>query len=820
MYYDKTGDRVVLTVADICLCAGVLSPSPEPEPATRRAPDNVFDDVPDEFFALPRELRKAEVTETFGEKVAFCEKIEYRTECGVTPVTVTGRADAVCTCGRTVFAVEIRAVTEDDFVKPVSANSGHELMLNAAIIGLSRGLDSVGVRLIRYIPGDPDGAWDLKEKKVPLSALAGRFEIMLGQCVRRVRTEYEHGVNLTNLASLRFPFPAFREGQRELVTSVYSAALNKRRLFAQAPTGIGKTVSVLYGAVRAMAKGGFRRIFYLTAKASTRREAFAAAGKLNSAGAGLRTVVLAAKEQICPLRKLGADTFVCDPKNCPLMKNYAQGAGQALDGLLRDYHGYPVSAVTDAAAKAGVCPHELSLDLSLHCDVIICDYNYAFDPGVKLKRYFAVEGRPNGASVFLVDEAHNLTERARDIYSAEVTSDFAEKLVEVCGVSPDIRAAAENLRNKLTDAKDLCRDELYRDDEGREYGFYYSLNPVPELDGAVEKLHRELEFYCLTHKNDPEGLAAAYDALRPCRKWSDARENYDEKYRTYVSVNGGRISAKLFCLDPSGRLGDALEEADSAVFFSATLTPSDYFADVLGGGKPDEYRSVSLASPFPRENLCLCAVTSISTRYDDREKSGRMVAAVIAATICGNSGNYIVYFPSYSYMESVRKLFCEKYPNVTVKVQSRNMRREEKEEFLDFFEDDEGKLRVGFCVLGGSFSEGVDLPGRRLIGTVVVGVGLPGLSAERNMIRDYYENRIECGYDYAYTYPGMNSVMQAAGRVIRRDDDRGVVVLVDDRYATEQYRELMPPHWNGIRYFSDVRSLMGEITGFWNGKTE
>lgn len=811
MIFDNKRGCVVLSVADICRCAGeILIRQSSPLPSS---PDTERADV---FTALPRELRKEEVTGTFGEKFSFNESLEYSCLCGERPVSVTGVADGVCVLGQTVYVVKISAVTEDKFAKPVSVNADHELILTAALLGFSRDRDQVGVRIIRYVPGDPDGAWDLTEKKYSMSALASRFEIMLGQCVRRVNTEFEYGMKLPALASLPFPHPSFRDGQRELVTSVYSAVLNRKRLFAQAPTGIGKTVSVLYGAVRAMAHGGFRRIFYLTAKTSTKREAFAAAGRLNKAGAGLRTVVLAGKDQICPLRKISSEGFICDPRSCPLMKNYSQRAGEALDGLLRDFHGYPVSTVADAAAKAGVCPHELSLDLSLHCDLIICDYNHAFDPGVKLKRYFSFDAERNERNVFLVDEAHNLTERAREMFSAELTSDGTEKLISVCGGAPGVRAAAENLRNKLTEAKALCLDELCRDDEGREYGFYFSREPIPGMYEAADRLGGELERYCYTHKNAPECLETAYDILRTCRKWSDAMENYDDRYRSYVSVNAGKISAKLFCLDPSGRLGEALEAADSSVFFSATLTPSDYFADVLGGGRPDEYRSVSLPSPFPRDNLCLCAVTSISTRYDDREKSGRMVAAVIAAAICANSGNYIVYFPSYGYMESVLKLFREKYPSVTVKAQSRSMTREEKEEFLDFFEDDEGKLRVGFCVLGGSFSEGVDLPGRRLIGTVVVGVGLPGLSAERNMIRDYYENRIERGYDYAYTYPGMNSVMQAAGRVIRRDDDRGVVVLVDDRYATEQYRELMPPHWQGIRYFGDVRSLMGEITAFWN----
>ena len=249
------------------------------------------------------------------------------------------------------------------------------------------------------------------------------------------------------------------------------------------------------------------------------------------------------------------------------------------------------------------------------------------------------------------------------------------------------------------------------------------------------------------------------------------------------------------------------------MFFSATLTPADYFSDILGGGK--DSRSVSLPSPFPRENLGLYALTSVSTRFEDRDKSYKKIVGAIAATVAARRGNYIVYFPSYKYMQSVSDIFTARYPNVPVSIQRSGMTRQEREEFLSFFEDDVGRLRVGFCVLGGSFSEGVDLPGGRLIGTLIVGVGLPGLSAERNIIRDYFENRAECGYDYSYTYPGMNSVLQAAGRVIRRPEDRGVVVLIDDRYADEKYRMLYPPHWEGMRFAADIPALQAELAGFW-----
>ena len=273
------------------------------------------------------------------------------------------------------------------------------------------------------------------------------------------------------------------------------------------------------------------------------------------------------------------------------------------------------------------------------------------------------------------------------------------------------------------------------------------------------------------------------------------------------------FTVKLFCLDPSGVLDTAAARARAVVYFSATLTPLDYFSDVLGGGK--RATCLALPSPYDPENLCLTVVPGISTRFEDRDKSYKRIAAMIAASVSGRAGNYMVYFPSYDYLEEVYKRFSARYPDVLCIVQTRGMRMREREEFLSSFRADEGVLRVGFAVLGGSFSEGVDLPGSRLIGTVIVGVGIPGLSSERNILRDYFENKCERGYDYAYTYPGMNRILQAAGRVIRREEDRGVVVLIDSRYAEEPYLHLYPEHWRGMVAAGDAQSLSHRVRTFW-----
>jgi len=357
----------------------------------------------------------------------------------------------------------------------------------------------------------------------------------------------------------------------------------------------------------------------------------------------------------------------------------------------------------------------------------------------------------------------------------------------------------------------LCRDSLEKDDAGVERGYYLNHGAIEPFHELVRLTRAELDGWLRTHRGD-ENEIAVWTLSSRLKRFEVIAEYFDRAFITFIELEGEMRTIRLICLDPSTVLDARMERAHAAVLFSATLTPIDYFADILGGTK--KAVKLTLPSPFCAENLCLAAVTGISTRYEDREKSYKKLVSVIAAVASGKHGNYIVYFPSYDYMEHVRDLFVQKYPKLTVISQARGMNAAEKEHFLDAFEND-SKLRIGFCVLGGSFSEGVDLPGKRLIGTVVVGTGLPGISNERNILRDHYEVTRERGYDYAYVYPGMTRVLQAAGRVIRREDDRGVVILVDDRYADARTQALFPDHWNHIEYAGNASELAEIVREFW-----
>ena len=645
------------------------------------------------------------------------------------------------------------------------------------------------------------------------------FENMLDRVMPRAKLLVDRSeVRLPSVRNdSQFPYSELRTGQNELVMEVYRTLKSGKRLFAQAPTGIGKTLSVLYPSVRALADGYADRIFYLTAKASTRKEAFAAAKKLYECGAHLRTCVISAREQSCineSAKQFGRVSSYCNPEDCPYANGYYDRAYHAIFFLLSSKNGFSRIAIQEAAKKFSVCPYELSLDLSELCDVIICDYNYVFDPSVYLRRYFASNAERSD-NVFLIDEAHNLPDRTRSMYSCELQRSAFEAVYTASGNNEaELDAALEKVIMFMRGLRKFCRDNIVKAPDG-ERGFSMSHSPIEKLDEVLSAFVKTADSWRRPRRDHPL-YGKVSDLVFSAKKYLQIAEYYDDKFLSYIELLGGDTRIRVFCLDPSGVIGDRMEKSRTAVLFSATLTPLDYFTSLCGSGA-DTF-TLDLPSPFPNENLCVAAVDTISTRAEDRDiKTCRKIALYIAATVSAKAGNYICYFPSYDFMGKVIEEFSKKYPKVDLIVQKRGMSIAEREEFLSAFKNDTGVLRIGFCVLGGSFSEGVDLPGSRLIGSIVVGVGMPGISNERNILRDYYDLRTDGqGYDYAYTYPGMNSVLQAAGRVIRSDSDKGIVVLIDDRYGTPQYATMFPNQWSGLQFAGNPKSLAEIARRFWN----
>ena len=622
---------------------------------------------------------------------------------------------------------------------------------------------------------------------------------------------------IPTLCNAIFPYRGLRESQADMIKECYRDIKNHNRLFCEAPTGIGKTISTLYPAIKCMGERVTDKIFYLTSKASIRREALGAVTNMRIHGAEIYTCVLSAKEQacICDSAKRGGGRISnhCKSGVCPYAENYYKRAEDAIFELLDSGYEFDRDDIRRVAQKYGVCPHELSLDLSELCDVIICDYNYVFSPTVYLKRYFADSTRGEKYT-FLIDEAHNLPDRARDIFSAKLSSEEFEHLYGLFEENNSLCSSVLDVLKSFDKLGELCNDNSRYDASGTKVGYYVG-HSIPQnfsekLNACAQNMEKWLKY------NTESSIYLTVESLYSrIREYKVSEDCFGDNYLVFINTRGAVNEILLYCLDPSSLLDEALDRAVSSVLFSATLTPTEYFADILGGGKKSV--SVSFPSPFSPDNLCVAVVEGISTRYEDREKSYKKIASCIAATASAKAGNYIVFLPSYGYMENVAKAFSEKYPKVRTIVQKKGMSYKDRDAFLDFFSDD-GRLRIGFCVMGGMFSEGIDLPGNRLIGVLVVGVGLPGLSNERNIIRDYYEQKCGLGYDYAYTYPGMNSVLQAVGRLIRRDTDRGIAVLIDDRFCEPKYKMLFPSQWKNVKFARNSSSLAEIAHIFWENR--
>lgn len=722
---------------------------------------------------------------------------------------VEGLADGILCVEGQWFVDGFGRIRADAFMTPALAG----LYCTAYFLCAQKELEGVTVRGVSL---DGDDELSFSQRYMTRDELREIYTSLLSRVVWRGKLLYDRAkVRLPETARLKFPYKTLRDSQTEMIKECYRDIKHGSRLFCQAPTGIGKTVSTLYPSVKCVGEGVADKIFYLTSKQSIRREAISAMVKLGESGSGLRTCVISARESACAnasaKRRGGRLSSNCKGELCPYAAGYYDRMPMALIDIVSSGDVYDGATIAKFAEKHKVCPYELSLDLSELCDVIICDYNYVFSPTVYLKRYFAdVEARGE-KYIFLVDEAHNLPQRARDMFSKRLVRATFERLRDALNEDCDLRHACDDVIEAFGKLRLLCADNMKYFGDGQSAGYSVERQLPEKLGAALDSFSKKCDAWM--NKN-PDHAARLFieDLSFEIFEYKKIAERFDGGYLTFINVKGDDVSVLLYCLDPAPQLSMCFEKARAAVMFSATLTPAEYFADILGGGRRGV--SVSFSSPFDPENLCVAVVDGVSTRYEDREKSYKKISSCIAATVSAKAGNYMVFFPSYSYMESVKEIFCQKYPRVRVLEQKKNMTLADKEQFLAAFADD-GKTRVGFCVLGGSFSEGIDLPGNRLIGAVVVGVGLPGISDENNIIRDYYDNKNGCGYDYAYTYPGMNAVLQAAGRVIRTETDRGIVVLIDDRFTEPKYKELFPDEWKNAKNARNAQSLAEIAQRFW-----
>ena len=638
---------------------------------------------------------------------------------------------------------------------------------------------------------------------------AHKITIYAGPEIERVK------LRAPSMNGVKFPYKAIREPQREFMQSVYRAISHGTTLFANAPTGTGKTAAVLYPAIRALGEEKITKCFYLTPKGTTMIAAKECIELFCKQKVKIKAIVLTAKEKICINRSVCKNSR----EDCKYIKNNALGLA-ALKLYNLDIPVITNKEIKNVSEEVGVCPYELSLAYSELCDVIICDFNYLFDTRVYIRRFFD-EG---GEYLFLIDEAHNLPDRAREMYSSEISNFELSIPCESILISEHsefkrtIKAAEAEFYNILYP---FVSEEMHEGENGEKTAFAH-LKEVPD---ALFPLFERLLTSCdealfESYKQKDENASQRTNLVREygyrVSAFYKAICRFSSSYELFVFFENGALRAKAFCIDTGADIVERLKRGRAAVFFSATLSPLYYYKSVLGGDGSSEILSVD--SPFDPSQLSVSIVDSVSTRYSEREDTLLAVSKIIAATVSPRRGNYMVFCPSFEYAERLYKVFRSKYPKINIILQERNMTKKEKEDFLLQFKSEDKSYLIGFCVMGGIYSEGVDLAGDSLIGAVVVGIGMPNLSYEREAIQSYYDEKYEEGKQFAYLYPGLNRVLQAAGRVIRREDDRGVIVLIDDRFADPLYKKTVPTLWRGMKFIKDAASLNENIKRFWNGE--
>ena len=676
----------------------------------------------------------------------------------------------------------------------------------------TRGLSGINIRFIYINSARAEHAENTEFVE------AKKLSSFFNKCVAAIeiyaRPEIERvTLRLPSMKSLKFPYSKIRDGQSEFVRAAYRTLSRGGTLYASAPTGTGKTVSALYPALRVLGDERRDKVFYLTPKATGAESARECLELMKDAGAIVRAVILTAKDKCC----LGnhvcrTSSTLCELSACTKI---AEAALELYDMGLTVVDAATIAPV---ALKFRVCPYELSLTYSELCDVVICDINYLFDPTVYIKRFFTAGGN----YAILVDEAHNLTERAREMYSAELSSD------EICAPARcEYLGEYSILKKQSANAEKVFYDLLYPyvKEEIRERADGQMLGAV-NLSDIPERLYTLADELLAVADSELKSSLRAEDEERyeridflkkyyySLKKFCDVLARFDNSYKLFVFYEDGKIRIKLFCLDTGPLIKERLSKGAGALMFSATLSPLDYYRSVLGGDRSDDMLEV--ASPFTPEQLSVSIMNKISTRYSEREQTLLGVCRAIAATVSAKRGNYIIFSPSFAYSEALAEVFRSKYPKLHIISQKKDMTAKEKSEFLQEFKKDDKGYLVAFCVMGGIYAEGIDLAGDSLIGAVIVGIGIPSLSYEREAIAEYYQEKYDEGKQYAYIYPGMNRVFQAAGRVIRREDDRGVIVLIDDRFDDPIYKKSLPELWSGVRFIDDAKRLREVLDEFWN----
>lgn len=717
-------------------------------------------------------------------------------------IEIDGRADGIIIPTGDEYRTTVIDEIKSTFREPERIGTPDDVHIAQArvyayIYLTQNNLPDIGVR-ITYINVDTRELKYFHETYTAHEIMAW-FESVMEKYVRWSDFELSWKEERNNsIRETEFPFE-YREGQKELAVNVYRTIYHKKRLYIEAPTGVGKTISTVFPAVKSMGEGLSDKIFYLTAKTITRTVALDCFNILRDGGLRMKTTVITAKEKICPY-----DECECNPDACERACGHYDRINDAMYELLTCEDSFSREKIEEYSAKHKVCPFELSLDMSLFSDAIICDYNYVFDPNVYLKRYFA-EG-VGGNYIFLIDEAHNLVDRAMEMYSAIL---IKEQFLEVAGIVKEhdkkLARGLNNANKQLLALKRECEEFMVPE----------SISPV------IVSLNRLLNLFekFLDDADRFDGRERVLDLYFGVRHFLNMYDNMgDDDYVAYCEhLNDGRFMLKLLCTDPSRSLKKCLDKGRASVFFSATLLPVQYYQNLLTGTTEDY--TVYAKSIFDNRKRALFIASDVSSKYTRRTSTEYYnIAGYICEIVRPKKGNYMVFFPSHAFLNEVYQVFTEAFfdeESMDILKQNTTMSEEEREEFLSAFtESNSDRTLIGFCVIGGIFAEGIDLKHDSLIGAIIVGTGLPMVTNERQLLRDKYDEREWDGYDYAYKFPGMNKVMQAAGRVIRTVTDTGVVALLDERFLGSSYRGIFPREWNNYERVS-LNTVGDAVAAFW-----
>lgn len=722
--------------------------------------------------------------------------LKFEVPCKGFLLMIEGRADGIIETPEGIVIDEIKGVLKDlNLLKePVGVHLA-QARCYAYIYASQKKLEEIGIQMT-YCNMETEemkrfqSVYSFQELDTWFWELIGKYEKWA-----RYQIQWK-GKRNQSIKEIEFPF-AYREGQKDLVVSVYRTILRKKKLFIQAPTGVGKTMATVFPAVKAIGEGLGEKLFYLTAKTITRTVAWQAFDTLKEQALRMKVIVLTAKEKICFCEETN-----CNPDACPYAKGHYDRVNDAVYELITTSDEMSREILEEQARKWQVCPHEMSLDIAEWVDAVICDYNYVFDPNAYLRRFFG-EGN-KGEYLFLIDEAHNLVERGREMYSAQIYKEDILKIKKL------VKDRDEKLARKLND----CNKQLLA--LKRECDGLQVLDSVSHIYLKLMALMTEMERY-LEDCKEEEIRQEVLNLYFSVRTFLNIHDRLDENYLIYSELeDSGRFKLRLFCVNPANCLQEFLDKGNSTIFFSATLLPIHYYKKLLSTSKEDY--AIYAESPFDPARRQLILGTDVSTKYTRRgEDMYRRYARYLIQVARTRIGNYIAFFPSYRFMEEVYEVFVDllkEDQEIEYVMQSQYMSEEAREIFLENFEEDRKHSLMGFCVMGGIFSEGIDLAEDKLIGAIIIGTGLPQVCRERELLKNYFDAHGLRGFDYAYLYPGMNKVLQSAGRVIRTDEDRGVILLLDERFRDGRYQETFPREWKEYA-LCNVENVEDYLETFW-----